>query len=564
MGNTNITWVGGTGNNHWSNANNWSPKGAPSSTTNVIIDNTSAAGTITFDVATPVDIGTLKISGGQTLAIGANTLNAAGVTVTAGFITIEGGDLGGSGAVVLATGASIVGSGAVSAVNGIEGTGLVEASGGTLDITGAIANGGQLAINGANGGNLLIGGSAITSDAISLSSGNQTLEIGSSGSLTIKTAETTSGGTIQLDGGALTDLHGLTLGGDLTGHGAVTTGATASTEFSGGGTVTASGGTLTFADAVDPTGTTATNFDIAAGSTLAFDGAVSSDSVDPTVTFAGAGTGTLDLSNAGAFNVTVDNFAKGNSIDVANGSTVTQGVGANADEITVTYGKTVDTIHMSSSADAAAAVAGYSNGVITTDAICFMAGTMIRTPDGQVAVETLERGDIVLTAGGLAKPVSWLGRQTVSTVFADPLRVWPVRIKAGAIDDNVPSRDLVVSPAHAILVDGALINAGALVNGSSVVRETQVPEIFTYYHVELDDHSLILAENTPAETFIDNIDRLAFDNWSEHEALYPDGKPIVEMPYPRAKAHRQVPVATRVRLAERADFIGKSTSSAVA
>jgi hypothetical protein len=89
------------------------------------------------------------------------------------------------------------------------------------------------------------------------------------------------------------------------------------------------------------------------------------------------------------------------------------------------------------------------------------------------------------------------------------------------------------------------------VNGTSIARETDVPETFIYYHVELDDHSLILAESTPAETFIDNVDRLSFDNWQEHEALYPDGKPIVEMPYPRAKAHRQVPRAVREKLAKR-------------
>ena len=79
-----------------------------------------------------------------------------------------------------------------------------------------------------------------------------------------------------------------------------------------------------------------------------------------------------------------------------------------------------------------------------------------------------------------------------------------------------------------------------------------MPERLTYYHVELDDHSLLLAENTPAETFVDNVDRLAFDNWAEHEALYPHGKPIVEMPYPRAKAHRQVPQAIKRQLEARA------------
>ena len=97
-----------------------------------------------------------------------------------------------------------------------------------------------------------------------------------------------------------------------------------------------------------------------------------------------------------------------------------------------------------------------------------------------------------------------------------------------------------------------LIQAGALVNGTTIRRETAGPERFTYYHVELADHALILAEGAPAETFIDNVDRLAFDNWEEHEALYPDGKEMAELELPRAKSHRQVPMATRARLARRA------------
>jgi hypothetical protein len=201
---------------------------------------------------------------------------------------------------------------------------------------------------------------------------------------------------------------------------------------------------------------------------------------------------------------------------------------------------------------------------VNIDVTCFMAGTMIRTPNGEVAVETLKRGDLVVTGDGRVVPVSWLGRQTVSTIFADKLRVLPIRIKAGALGENVPTRDLLVSPDHAILVEGALIQAGALINGTSIVRESNVPTTFTYYHVEVDDHSLILAENTPAETFVDNVDRLGFDNWAEHQALYPEGKSISELPYPRAKSHRQVPVAIRVRLGERAQAIGAALNAAVA
>jgi hypothetical protein len=190
---------------------------------------------------------------------------------------------------------------------------------------------------------------------------------------------------------------------------------------------------------------------------------------------------------------------------------------------------------------------------LTTDTYtCFMAGTLVRTPEGEVAVETLKMGDLVTLAEGGAAPVSWLGRQTVSTTFADKLRAMPIRIKANALGEGVPARDLLVSPDHALMVDGVLIQAGALVNGVSIAQENQAVKSFVYYHVEVADHSLILAENTPVETFVDNVDRMGFDNWAEHQALYGEDAPVPEMAYPRAKAARQVPQTTRARLAERA------------
>jgi hypothetical protein len=186
--------------------------------------------------------------------------------------------------------------------------------------------------------------------------------------------------------------------------------------------------------------------------------------------------------------------------------------------------------------------------------ICFMPGTRIATLVGETEVEKLRVGDMVRTADGRSLPVRWIGRQTVSVRFADALRL-PIRVKASALADGVPSRDLLVSPAHALFVEGVLVQAGALVNGTSITRERNVPPIFTYYQVELDDHALILAENTPAETFIDNVERYGFDNWHEHESLYPQGKALVEMAYPRVKAYRQLPRPIREELALRAALL---------
>ena len=144
----------------------------------------------------------------------------------------------------------------------------------------------------------------------------------------------------------------------------------------------------------------------------------------------------------------------------------------------------------------------------------------------------------------------WIWRQTVVSVFADELRAYPIRIMAGALGENVPQRDLFVSPDHAILLEDCLVHAGALVNNTTIVRVTKPEPKFVYYHIELEDHSLILAEGVPAETFVDNITRRNFDNHADYEAFYGvDEVAIAEMEVPRAKSARQVPRAVRERLA---------------
>jgi hypothetical protein len=192
-------------------------------------------------------------------------------------------------------------------------------------------------------------------------------------------------------------------------------------------------------------------------------------------------------------------------------------------------------------------------GVVTEPfTVCFLAGTAIACPGGERPIEDLAVGDLVLTADGRSRPVRFVGRQTYATLFADPLRTCPIRIAAGALGEGLPRRDLCVSPDHALLVDGVLVQVGALVNGTTIDRDRALPERFTYFHVELDDHALVLAEGVPAETFVDNVTRRRFDNYAEYEALYGDGAPsIPEMALPRVKSARQVPRAVRRRLSHR-------------
>ena len=400
------------------------------------------------------------------------------------------------------------------------------------------------------------------------------------GDAAVANSVTLTGGTVShyttltlVGTASLTTVGAISLGNDysyITGAGTISAGG----GITGAGVIEAVGGVLSVAGAIDASGTAGT-LEIASGATLTFSGAIGTASITPAVTFLAA-TGSLTDTSVSQTSIhlgTITGF-QGTTYTASDHIQLKDSGVGTGDKIVYTSGSTSIKIESSTNVVlgtytfATAAVAStvqlLDSGNVDTLYICFMAGTMIRTPRRRGAVETLKHGDLVMTTEGVAKPVSWLGKQTVSTVFADPVRSWPIRVKAGALGENVPVRDLLVSPDHALLVDGVLVHAGALVNETSIVRETQVPQVFVYYHVELDDHSLILAENTPAETFVDNVDRLNFDNWAEHQALYPEGKPVVELPYPRAKARRQVPVDIRVALAARAEAIGAVEVLAVA
>lgn len=184
--------------------------------------------------------------------------------------------------------------------------------------------------------------------------------------------------------------------------------------------------------------------------------------------------------------------------------------------------------------------------------ICFLEGTLIRTPTGEVAVESLRPGDLVLTADGRAEPVVFVGRQTMHPRFGLPEVRNPILIRAGALGENLPVRDLRVSPSHGVVVDGVLCFAAALVNGLSIVQEPTPAEVFSYYSIELAAHEVILAEGAPAESFADNVPRERFDNFAEFRALFPRGREVGEMDLPLAKSRRQVPEAILARLEARA------------
>jgi hypothetical protein len=159
-----------------------------------------------------------------------------------------------------------------------------------------------------------------------------------------------------------------------------------------------------------------------------------------------------------------------------------------------------------------------SNTFITA---CFATGTGIATSRGRVAVEALREGMLVLTGSGRLAAIRWIGRRrTDLRRHPRPYDVMPVRVTAGAFGPSLPSRDVILSPDHAVFVYGVLAPVRHLINGASIVQETRAT--VTYWHVELDRHDVILAEDLPCESFLDTGNRCAFENAPGAVAMTPD------------------------------------------
>ncbi len=214
----------------------------------------------------------------------------------------------------------------------------------------------------------------------------------------------------------------------------------------------------------------------------------------------------------------INGFKSGSVIDLS-GQTITGTSYDTADNtLTITTTNTTETLVFNGT---------YTNADFTftgSDVIfaCFAAGTLIATPYGPVPVEQLTEGDAVRVVSGAARQVKWVGRRHLDLRrFADAHRVHPIRILAGAFGDGLPGRDLVLSPDHALFIDGRLIAVRMLVNGMTVVRETECQSV-TYYHIELDSHDVLLAEGLPAETYLDVGHRGLFENAGVALELHPD------------------------------------------
>ncbi len=139
---------------------------------------------------------------------------------------------------------------------------------------------------------------------------------------------------------------------------------------------------------------------------------------------------------------------------------------------------------------------------------CYVAGTRILTTRGEVAVESIRPGDILITLSGKA-PVVWAGHRSLN-FSRDPVNFKPVRIEAGAFGRGLPTRDLLLSPDHSVFHEGLLIPVHLLVNGATITVEAACKRV-TYWHLELERHDVIIAEGMLAESYLDTGNRAGFD-----------------------------------------------------
>ncbi len=141
---------------------------------------------------------------------------------------------------------------------------------------------------------------------------------------------------------------------------------------------------------------------------------------------------------------------------------------------------------------------------------CFTAGTLIDTADGPKAVEDIRAGDMILTRDAGFLPVQWVGARDVTAqeIAATP-EFAAVVVRAGALGNGLPQRELRVSPWHRLLLCGqraelmfgeheVLVPAIYLVGQPGFARDTSA---VTYVHIMFDSHQIVRSEGAWSESF---------------------------------------------------------------
>ncbi len=327
------------------------------------------------------------------------------------------------------------------------------------------------------------------------------------GTDSVSDLEIAAGAILNINGGDIdTDPVTVDANGNISGYGILTGSETTN------GTITAEGGTLELEGAITGSGTLLVD----AGSTLQLDYSVSS-----TLTVLLAGTaGILDIKDPADFAPVITGYATGNEVDVYGITGQPAPIYSYAaGNTTVTYDNGTALMFAGTYGPGSIDIVADTEPGPTIP--CFLLGTRIATPDGEVLVENLAVGDTIRAHFAGAARVAWIGHRRVDCRrHPKPKEVWPIRIAADAFASGQPHSDLWLSADHAVFVDGTLIPVRRLINGMTIVQAPQ--DHITYWHVELEQHDVILAEGLACESYLDTGNRAAFENAGVPIALHPE------------------------------------------
>ncbi len=147
---------------------------------------------------------------------------------------------------------------------------------------------------------------------------------------------------------------------------------------------------------------------------------------------------------------------------------------------------------------------------------CFLAGSMIRTTNGNIAVEDVRIGDEIIAfdwenATDIIRPVVWVGKAHVDVRLnlPDDEAGWPVRVLKDAIADGVPYKDMLLTAEHCLFFKDRFVPVRMLVNGMSIFYDKSIFS-YDYYHVETEQQSVITADGMLTESYLDTGNRSSF------------------------------------------------------
>ena len=133
---------------------------------------------------------------------------------------------------------------------------------------------------------------------------------------------------------------------------------------------------------------------------------------------------------------------------------------------------------------------------------CFVSGTLISTPMGEVPIEALRVGDLVLTADAGPQPIMWVGFRELARGELIKTGQYPIEFKTGSLGLGQPKRSLRVSPQHRMLIKGNLFAPARGLTGMPKVRVMSGCRTVKYYHILLRKHEVIYAEGAPTESLL--------------------------------------------------------------